>query len=287
MDTPRRSLVPVELAPVLAAVVAAALAAGQVALAELCRLLDLGGEFIAGGERTEDVGITLLIWFCALSAPVATLMARSAPTRIRLLSAILAAVGTVAALPVASAFAGSVLADDVSGAVVRGAALGMLAALLTVAVPSAGLGVALHAGVVWAVGLVASVEAAMTAGSLGRTFFAGYVLDGLVNGWSLVDVSGRSFGYFPRNSTVMIVVLLMFAIVAPAIAVARTRRWWKGLAIGFTGPPLAIAAYAADVTRLTMWNQDILPLLGALMVTGWILTGITVTVAGVVTRRKT
>jgi len=209
MDTRTdRSLIPVGFTPVLAAAAAALLAAGQLALAEIFGLVDLGGEFAAGAERAEGIGVTLLIWFCSLSAPTAMLLAHGAPTRIRVLSAVASGAATPATLPVAHSCAGEVPAGEITGAVVTGAALGLLAALLAAVVPSTGLGVALHAGLLWTVALVAVAWTSVGGPSGTPTYFAGFVLDTISDDIRLdIPVSG-SFGYFPRRSLVMIVLLL-------------------------------------------------------------------------------
>ncbi|GIG64885.1 hypothetical protein [Phytomonospora endophytica] len=271
------------LTPVLAVLAAAALAAAQVALAQVLGLLELGGGFEAGAERGEGIGVTLLIWFCALSAPVAMLLVRDASAWTRAITAVPAGLATLAALPVARMYVGDVLADDVPRAVILGAGMSVVAALLVARLTSAGLGIALHAGLLWAVAVVASLVAATGVLWGTPTFFAGFVLDTFSDGLVLdVPLPGRTFGYFPQRSLVMIALLLAFTVVAPSMVVKRGGRWWEGVAVGFTGPFLAVAAYLADVDQLVMWNLDFLPLLAVLSVLGLVLTCVTV---AVVTRK--
>ncbi|MEV0644296.1 hypothetical protein AB0I28_03435 [Phytomonospora sp. NPDC050363] len=271
----RRSPLPAPLTPLLVAVAAAVLAAGQVALAELCGLSELGGEFQAGAERTESVNVTLLTWFCALSAPTATLLAYRSQWLVRVVSALFAAAATTAALPVAQSYAGDVLASEIPGAVGTGAVLGAFAALLTVALTALGLGVALHAGLLWVLAFLASLASVLGFTWGTPTFFAGYVLDGLADDLGIgLPLSGRTFGYFPSRSQVTIVALLVFAAVVAALAVLRTGSWWHGFLVGAAGPVLALAPYLVDTSQLVMWNADILPLLSALTGLGVLITGI-------------
>ena len=59
------------------------------------------------------------------------------------------ALGTLAAAPVAAAFSGPAFSGSVWPAVIAGALLGAAAALAVLALPAAGEGIAIHAGLLW------------------------------------------------------------------------------------------------------------------------------------------
>src|SRR5687767_1358890 len=86
---------------VLSAAAGAALAVGQVLLSEWTGLTTLVVALEAGAERVQGVQLSLVIWYCAVSAPAAMLLVpagRGLPAR--LAAAGCAAAATLAALPI-------------------------------------------------------------------------------------------------------------------------------------------------------------------------------------------
>jgi hypothetical protein len=243
-----------------AAMLAAGLAAGQLALAELVGITTLDADFAAGNERVQGVQITLLAWYTAVAVAVAvTVAARRQPvatTAARAVTAPVAALGALAAAPVAAAFSGPALAGEVWPAVITGALLGAAATLAVLAVPAVGDGIAIHAGLLWLAAVILTLL-------LPRTVtYAGVVepLDlelpsALGSAVRAVPVLERYDYHLPSMLPVGVGVVLLSAVLAVR-AVRRTGARAAAVAAGVAGPWLATAGYLVRPDALFLWNED-------------------------------
>ena len=241
-----------------AAVLSGGLAAGQVALAQLVGVTTLDADFAAGNERVQGVQVTLLVWYAAVAVAVAvTVAGRGLPAATTGARAItVTALGALAAAPAAAAFSGPAFSGDVWPAVIAGALLGAAAALVILALPAVGEGIAIHAGLLWLTAVILTLLLPHT------VTYAGVVepLDlelpsALGSAIRAVPVLERYDYHLPSMLPVGAGVVLLGVVLAIR-AVRRTGARAAAAAAGVAGPLLAAACYPVRPEALSLWNED-------------------------------
>jgi hypothetical protein len=238
----------------IAAVIAAALAAGQVALAELAGITTLDAEFAAGEERTEGVQVTLLVWYAAVSVAIAvTVAARPIthrPTAVHFAALLAAALAALAGAPVAAAFSGRPLADQVWPATIAGVVLGAVMALVVLAIPAAGSGITAHAVLLW----VAALGFTLVPSDAWVVTYAGLVEPlglGLLEPLDSVAFLGYHLPWMLPTAVAVVVL----SIVVARRAMRQTASRLTAVAAGVAGPLLAALSYWVQPDALSLWNE--------------------------------
>jgi hypothetical protein len=260
---------------VAAAGLAAVLALAQVALAELTGITTLTDSFMAGGERYVEQQVTLVAWFCAVSTVIsATALARRFTERRLLRRAIpaVAGLGTLAVVPLINARAFDYIGRDATRAAVLGAIVGAAAGLIGSGRRRVGLGVALHAALVWVAGGLTS----------GLVWDSTLVYAGMVQlyEFALLDeqLGDVASGMLPFAAAVVLGAGVFAGWLARRGATRRdeppTRR--EAVLAAAAGPVLAVLMY--PIGGLWMYNAEAAPVLAltALAALGTAMLGATV-----------
>jgi hypothetical protein len=138
-----------------AALFAAVLALVQVGAAEWTGVTTLTDTFFAGGDRYVALQMSLVAWFCAVSTVIAATSAAHRFGQRRVLRRavpVAAAIGTLAVLPLIAARANDNIGAEATRAAILGAVAGAAACLFVSGRTRVGVGVAVHAALVWAAG---------------------------------------------------------------------------------------------------------------------------------------
>jgi hypothetical protein len=237
----------------VAAGVGAVLAAAQVGLAEWTAITTLTDNFWAGGDRYVAQQMTLVAWFCATAATMATAVAaRWFPTRraLRRILPVAAAAGTLAALPILWARANDHIGGQATIAVQIGALAGAVAGMLAVNRPVLGLGVAAHSGLVWIIALLGTA-----ASWTGTVVYAGLVQ--LFDLAAIDDRLGPYLGYFVPTMLPFAVAVVILAGVLAGLLVRRGFSRSDAVRAAAVGPVLATVLY--PLVGLEMWNAEAAP----------------------------
>jgi hypothetical protein len=259
-----------------AAVCAAVLALAQVALAEWTRITTLTDNFFAGGDRYVALQMSLVAWFCALSTVISTTSIAHWFGHRRILRRALpvaAAIGSLAVLPVITARTHDHISDNATRAAVLGAIAGAVAGLITSRNPRVGIGVAVHAAMVWIAGGLTS----------GLVWNSTTVFAGMVQFFELEALGDRlndSIGdYAPTMLPFAAAVVLVAGILAAWLARRGATRS-EAVQAAAAGPVLAAIMY--PLGGLEMQNAEAAPVvaLTALVALG------TATLGATVTRRR-
>ena len=238
----------------IAAVLAAVLALAQVALAEWTGITTLTESFQAGGEDIVGQQQSLVAWFCGLSTmiAVATVAHRFGERRaLRLAIAVAAAVGSLAVIPLINARTNYYyIEDDMTNGAIRGAAIGAVASLIVSRNWRVGIGVAIHAAMVWAAGGLTT----------GLVWDSTYVFAGMVKFHDWVALEDRLSSSIGDDAPTMLPFAGAVVLVAGLLAgwLARrgaTRR--EAVEAAVAGPVLAVVMYMAG--GLEMENGDAAP----------------------------
>jgi hypothetical protein len=236
-----------------AALFAAVLALVQVGAAEWTGVTTLTDTFFAGGDRYVALQMSLVAWFCAVSTVISvTAAAHRFGLRglLRRALPVAAAIGTLAVLPLIAARANDNIGAQATRAAVLGAIAGAVASFIVSGRPRVGIGVALHAALVWAAGGLASGLVWNTA-----TVFAGMVeffeLDALED--RLDSAIGDAA---PEMLPFAAVVVLVAGVFAGWLARRGTPRR-QAVQAAVTGPLLAAVMY--PLGGLEMQNAEAAP----------------------------
>lgn len=249
----REALLWAVISAVVAGALSAVLAVMQLGVGHALELTRLNGAF--DSEFWGGAPVTLLLWWCALAPPVTiAVIARWVPRPWeRLLTVPAAMIGVLVAAPLAEALAGPSYQERLDSAVVVGAVLGGVVALLTALLPVVGWGVAAHAVSVWLVAALALLLGASP------WMYAGQVS---VAEWR-VHVAGLSGAGFPgrlglhiEDSLIVAVILTVLCGLLAAVVARARRSWWRGALAGVIGPALALLTYLVDGDRLVGANAD-------------------------------
>lgn len=269
------------IAALIAALAAAVLACAQVLLSEATGLTTLGVPLEAGAERVQGVQITLIIWYCAASAPIAAWIAhRDWPTNLpgRIATAVAASSATLLTLPIVRWRAVEQLRDEVTAAVVVGALLGLAVAWW----PRAGAGVAPHLTLLWVLALCLSPLP-------DTVFYAGLVeplgvepLRGLRGPIGRIPLLGEYDYHLPSMLPGIVLVLVLCGLLARR-AYRRTGSRLAAITTAAAGPIVAAAAYRVAPGQLYLWNLS-----AAVIALGTAVLGLLVatSVAAIVARRR-
>jgi hypothetical protein len=195
------------------------------------------------------VQVTLVAWYAAVAVTVAVSVAARGVTvtAVRLATIPSATIGALAAGPVARASSGRVLADEVVPAVVGGAVLGALTALAIVFLTAVGVGITVHAALLWCAALVLNQL-------VDTVTYAGIVEP---FGVAALETSPlRGLGYHPAR---ILPAAVATVLLTAGLAVrARRRGARRGTAItgAAAGPVLAAATYWVTPDARFLWNED-------------------------------
>jgi hypothetical protein len=255
-----------------AAALAAALALAQVAAAEWTAVTTLTDTFFAGGDRYVALQMSLVAWFCAVSTVIAATSAAHRFGQRRVLRRavpVAAAIGTLAVLPLIAARANDNIGAEATRAAILGAVAGAAACLFVSGRTRVGVGVAVHAALVWAAGGLTS----------GLVWYSATVFAGMVEFFeldALEDALNSAIGdYAPEMLPFAAAVVLVAAVLAGWF-VRRGASRREAVQAAVAGPVLAAVMY--PLGGLEMQNAEAAPVvaLTALAALGTAMLGATV-----------
>ncbi|HEX5596524.1 MAG TPA: hypothetical protein VFX61_10990 [Micromonosporaceae bacterium] len=223
----------------------------QLRLARYAEVVDFDGPFEAGNERVVTVAPTVLLWFCALAAPLAVGLAAvvfKAGLLSRLLGAAAATVGVLTSGPAMVENVSPEVHAQSADAVRIGLAFGLVVAVLVALLPVLSAGVAVHAFVLWALALLLP-DAQM---------FAGVV----------------SVRWPPRGALYLFAAMLLVSGLLAYWVARRGRPAVVGLLCGAVGPVLAALVYPISPYDHILWDKSAADIATTVAVCGLVAAGI-------------